>query len=67
MVDKKKICTNCLRELDIGVDAIRVEEGVIGTKDFVALEKTIFFCSEDCLRNYFDLGDLPSLPPRIPK
>ena len=67
MDEKKKICTNCLKDLDIGLDAIRVEEGVIGTRDFVPLEKTMFFCSEKCLRDYFDLGDLPSLPPRVPR
>ncbi len=66
MEDKKKICTNCSKELGIGVDAIRAEEGVIGTKDFVPLEKTMFFCNEKCLMGYFDLGDLPSMPTRIP-
>ena len=65
MEDKK--CANCIHELDIGVDATKVDEGVIGVKDFVPLEKTLFFCSEKCLRDYFDLGDLPSLPPRIPR
>ena len=66
MEDKKRICTNCLCELDVGRDAIRVEEGVIGTKGFVPLVKTMFFCGEKCLRDYFDLGNLPSLPGRIP-
>ena len=64
MEDKK--CANCIRELDVGVDAIRGDEGVIGTKDFVPLGKTMFFCSERCIRDYFDMSDLPSLPPRIP-
>jgi hypothetical protein len=64
MEDKK--CANCVRELDVGVDAIRGDEGVIGTKDFVPLGKAMFFCSEKCISDYYDTNDLPSLPPRIP-
>jgi hypothetical protein len=63
---ENKKCTNCIRQLDVGVDTIRVDEGVIGTKDFVPLDSTMFFCSERCLRDYFDMGDLPSVSPRVP-
>jgi hypothetical protein len=66
-MENKKNCANCRRELDVGVDAIKVDEGVIGVKDFVSLEKTLFFCCERCLSDYFDMHDLPSMPPRIPK
>lgn len=67
MGTKKIICNNCLRELDVGVETLRVEEGVIGTKgNFVPLDKTTFFCGERCLREYYDIGDLPSVPGRIP-
>jgi len=62
----KKTCANCRRELDVGVDVIQVDEGVIGVKGFVPLEKMLLFCCERCLRDYFDLSNLPSLPPRIP-
>jgi hypothetical protein len=63
---EKKKCTNCIRQLDVGVDTIRVDEGVIGTKNFVPLDSTMFFCCERCLRDYFDMGDLPRVPVRIP-
>ena len=66
-MENKKNCANCRRELDVGVDAIKVDEGVIGVKDFVPLERMLFFCSEKCLMDYFDMSDLPSMPPRIPK
>ena len=66
-MENKKNCANCRRELDVGLDAIKVDEGVIGVKDFVPLEKMLFFCSEKCLMDYFDMSDLPSMPPRIPK
>ncbi len=56
----------CHRELDLGVDVKRVEEGVIGIRGFVPLGEAQFFCSEECLRDDFDLSDLPSVPPRIP-
>jgi hypothetical protein len=65
-MENKKTCASCRRELDIGVDVIKVDEGVIGVKGFVPLEKMLFFCCERCLRDYFDLSGLPSLPPRIP-
>lgn len=66
MTSKKK-CSNCQRELDIGTDTLRVEEGVIGTREsFVPLDKILYFCSDKCLKDYFDMSDLPSLPPRIP-
>ena len=61
-----KTCANCIRELDIGVDVLRVDEGVIGMKGFVPLENTLLFCCERCLRDYFDIGDLPGVPRRFP-
>ncbi len=65
-MENKKTCANCRRELDVGVDTIRIDEGVIGMKDFVPLDKTLFFCCEKCISSYFDLGNLPSVPKRIP-
>ena len=65
-MEKKKTCANCRRELDVGVDATRVDEGVIGLKDFVPLGDPLFFCCEKCVHIYFDLGSLPSLQKRIP-
>lgn len=63
---KQETCENCRRELDVGVDVIRVDEGVMGMKGFVPLEKTMFFCCDKCVREYFENGDLPSMPSRIP-
>ena len=65
-METKKLCANCERELDVGVDAIRIDEGVIGMKGFVPLDKTMLFCCDKCIRDYFDLGDLPSMPKRVP-
>jgi hypothetical protein len=65
-MEDKRTCANCERELDIGVDAIRVDEGVMGMKGFVPLEKTLLFCCEKCLIEYYDLGNLASMPRRIP-
>lgn len=65
-MENKKTCANCRRELDVGVDAIKIDEGVIGMKGFVPLDKTLFFCREDCISNYFDISSLPSVPKRIP-
>jgi hypothetical protein len=67
METKKTTCKNCHRDLDVGVEVLRVEQGVIGTKkNFVNLDNEKLFCCEKCLRDYYDLSDLSSLPPRIP-
>ena len=65
-MEPKYLCEQCRRDLDVGVDAFRVEEGVIGVKNFVMLDKELFCCCEKCLCEYFDLSDLPNMPPRIP-
>ena len=64
-MEDKKTCANCQHDLDVGVDAIKVDKGVIGMRGFEPLE-TLLFCSENCLRDYYDLGDLPKAPRRIP-
>jgi len=65
-MEDKHACENCRRELDIGTDATRIDEGVIGMKGFVPSDNTMYFCSEECVHAYYDLGDLPSVPRRIP-
>ncbi len=62
----KKTCTNCNRKFEIGVDLITVREGVTGIKGFIPLENTLYFCCAQCLIDYFDMGDLPNIPRRIP-
>jgi len=64
-MESKHKCENCQQELDLGVEAIKTEKGVIGMRGFVPLE-TLLFCSEKCLRDYYDLSDLPKQPTRIP-
>ena len=66
MEKEKSSCPNCRRPLEIGVDVICVEEGVIGMKGFIPLEKPMLFCCEKCLCDYYDLSDLPKVPKRIP-
>ena len=61
-----KVCANCRRRLDIGNDAVKADEGVMGVREFVALEKTLFFCCDDCVSEYFRVDDLPSVGKRIP-
>jgi hypothetical protein len=66
-MENKKTCANCRRDLDIGTDTLRVEEGVIGTRgSFVPLDKTLYFCCDRCLKDYYDMSDLPNMPKRIP-
>lgn len=58
-------CTNCQREVDIGKEYMQAVKSVRGMRGSVPLE-TLPFCSEKCLRDYFDLSDLPKMPRRIP-
>jgi len=67
MENEKKKCANCTKDIDIGSDIIRVEEGVSGLKGFIPLENTMLFCCEKCLMDYFDMSNLPSLPGRVPR
>ena len=62
----KMHCEECTRELTLGVNALAAQEGVIGPNGFVDLEDPIYFCAEECLREYFNDVEKPSLPRRIP-
>ncbi len=65
-----KACAHCQRPLDLGVDVLSVEEGVIGPRGIVPLNDRRFFCSDECLARHF--GDLDAdrkrehMPRRIP-
>ena len=51
--EKKQVsCEHCRRDLQLGEDVIRVEDGVIGPRGFIDLGKAMFFCIEDCLKGY---------------
>lgn len=66
VMEDSKTCANCRRRLDIGNDAVRTDEGVMGVRKFVALDKTLFFCCDSCISDYFRTDDLPSVKKRIP-
>ena len=61
-----KTCVRCGRNLDIGVDAIAVTEGVIGQRGFVPLDESRYFCSNDCLLIQGENHKIETLPRRIP-
>lgn len=54
-------CAHCREELQYGKDVLSVEQGVIGPRGFISLEDKLFFCSEECLRDYFGKVDLSKL------
>lgn len=63
---KTKNCAHCERELDLGVDVLALQKGVIGPRGFVALDDMELFCCEDCLKAEYTSGDLLKLDRRIP-
>ncbi len=68
-MDKKQggiRCSMCRREIDEGMDALEVNEGVLGTHGFVPIAEPLLFCCSACLRDYFRQGRFPEAPKRIP-
>lgn len=50
---ESKKCVECQRVLELGVDVLCVEEGVIGPRGIVPLKDLLFFCSDPCVAEYF--------------
>jgi len=61
---KKLICVKCQRHLELGMDVIELQEGVIGPRGFVPLEDAVLYCSEQCLKDNFN--NSAYTPQRIP-
>ena len=66
MTPTLSITARCGRNLDIGVDAIAVTEGVIGPRGFVPLDESRYFCCNDCLLIQGEDHKIEKLPRRIP-
>ena len=62
----RNFCKHCRREIHLGADMTRVEQGVLGPRGFVPLEKEMLFCKEECLRSYFNGSDVEKLARRVP-
>lgn len=45
-------CTTCRKRLELGVDALSLQETVLGPRGLVPLADALAFCSEDCLREH---------------
>jgi len=43
----------CERDIQLGEDALAVEEGVVGYRGLVPLEKPLWFCSVRCIAVHF--------------
>lgn len=52
--EQKMKCRNCNAEIDQGLEAILVQDGIGGVRGFVPLGEALFFCKRDCVREYFD-------------
>lgn len=59
-------CAECHTELQLGVNVLGAQEGVVGPRGFVPLEDMLFFCNEECLKRYFGDADLLKVPRKIP-
>ncbi|MBE7456489.1 MAG: hypothetical protein HS102_08030 [Planctomycetia bacterium] len=64
--NKDERCRRCHHLIPEGADVIGVQDGVLGPRGFVPLESHRFFCDENCLRDYFQNGDVEKLSRRIP-
>lgn len=52
--------------LELGVDVIVVEISVVGPRGIVPLGEIEYFCSEECLIDYYSGSDLIQIDRRIP-
>jgi len=61
-------CATCRRELDEGMDAFEICEGLMGNHGFVPITDALLFCCVECLRDYFksSSGYMPKAPRRVP-
>lgn len=63
---KEPKCEECRRELDLGVDAVSLQHGVMGPRGFVSLDEQKFFCDEECLEQWLIGSEVEKLRRRIP-
>jgi hypothetical protein len=47
------LCATCRQNIDQGRDAYSVQKGVIGTRGFIPLDDSDFYCSVECVRDNF--------------
>ena len=65
--NSKRLCAECRKPLDLGVDVLTLEPGVIGPRGVVPLGDAQLFCSEACLRGHLGTGEPPAtLKRRVP-
>lgn len=64
--EKGQICSECRRQLEVGVDVWTLEKGVVGMRGVVPLGSNLCFCSEACLIQWFDDIERIKAPRRIP-
>ena len=60
-------CAICRRELEEGMEALEVQEGIVGVSGFVPLDASAVFCSVECLKGAFSSSKgYEQAPKRIP-
>ena len=63
--DTHNKCQYCAKELPQGVNVIKIQQGVLGPKGYVALEDGELFCDERCLRDFYGNNELTRGAERI--
>ena len=51
------ICPSCQGEIKEGDDVLSIQEGLLGSRGFVAYQEALIFCSKSCLLTYFNNGN----------
>ena len=60
-------CATCRSKIEEGMDVLEVQEGIIGLRGFVSLEKPLLFCCAECMKKFFTPSSgYEKLPKRIP-
>lgn len=64
--NRQRPCAHCQRQIQLGEDVFALEQGVIGPRGLVPLEKPIWFCDGECAERYFSDEEVVQMPRRIP-
>lgn len=58
-------CAACRNRLEMGVDALLLQESVVGPRGTVPLADPLLFCSEECLRAHLGDDEVHRRPRRV--
>ncbi len=47
-------CATCQADLEQGMDALELQEGILGSQALVPIGEMVLFCGVECLKDFFN-------------